>query len=556
MKRRFSLTQLLAISVLFIVGIQLLLVFGAFFLYYKPTLQKNIQQMVLQGVTSSAENYQLRWGDEIVHSLKETAGADISDNVQRVFRQAIETHREVSGFLVYRAQTNVHAAAEHSESSDAHLVSVARVVREDVPARLPFEKQMTGLSDISKPIHVSEGDYVFVGNPILQNGEVVAYLVYIADVRVFAETGKRMSKGLGGILLLFILFQVICIIWLGKRLSKPLRMLVSCAVDIAGGNLSKEVEIGKGGTAEIASLGAAIQGIAQALQKQVALVKSLTIEASGVSRSIAMAMSQLAVSASQQAAAVSQTATTVEQMEISGKTVAEAAKRIVSAAKKSALASERGREAVQLSNSIITQIKSDSANIFAHSRALLSQLEEVGAIISSVNSVADQSKILAVNASIEAAKAGTFGAGFAVVAQEVQELAGQSQEATEQITRTLTSIRRSVGAMVKLAQDGEDRTAYGVTSIANTGAIVNDLSEAIQEASIVANEIDAAADQQSTGLSQIAAAMDEINLSANENQSISVDMEGSTMELTEALEALAVQVGTWTIREQEYNETA
>ncbi|MBN2716593.1 MAG: methyl-accepting chemotaxis protein, partial [Deltaproteobacteria bacterium] len=158
----------------------------------------------------------------------------------------------------------------------------------------------------------------------------------------------------------------------------------------------------------------------------------------------------------------------------------------------------------------------------------------------------EQSKILAVNASIEAAKAGEFGSGFAVVAQEVKNLAGQSKDATEQITHTLTSIRQSVEMMVRLSRAGEERTVQGVESIANAGAIVNDLSDAIQEASEVANEIESSVNQQSMGLSQIASAMDEINISASENQEISHNMERGTTEITEALKELNMLVDVWT----------
>jgi methyl-accepting chemotaxis protein len=101
--------------------------------------------------------------------------------------------------------------------------------------------------------------------------------------------------------------------------------------------------------------------------------------------------------------------------------------------------------------------------------------------------------------------------------------------------------------MVVMARNGEERTDEGVSAITNTGAILNDLSYAIQEASKVANEIDSAVSQQSMGLSQISAAMDEINVGSVENQKISQNMDETTMKLTSNLEELAVVVDIWSI---------
>jgi methyl-accepting chemotaxis protein len=191
------------------------------------------------------------------------------------------------------------------------------------------------------------------------------------------------------------------------------------------------------------------------------------------------------------------------------------------------------------------QIKDDSQKIAEKSRLLLSQLEEVGNAIGSVNGIAEQSKILAVNASIEAAKAGQYGSGFAVVAQEVKDLAQQSKEATFQITGSLVAIRQAIEAMVGMAQAGEDRTADGAKMIRNAGAIVNDLSEAIRENSDFANVIATTVNQQTTGLTQIATAIDEINKSASENQTVSKTVEQSAREVLDTLIQLEELTDNW-----------
>jgi len=278
---------------------------------------------------------------------------------------------------------------------------------------------------------------------------------------------------------------------------------------------------------------------------QVGSIKELITEISTVSKDAASAMAHLASSAAEQAAAVSETASTVEEMEQAGKSAAGNANEIVEASSRTTEVSISGRQAVESASRIILLIKDSSQEMSERSKNLLASVEEIGNIISSVNAIAEQSKILAVNASIEAAKAGEYGVGFAVVAQEVKELAQQSKEATLEITGTLTAIRQAIELMVDTAQSGAKRTEEGVKMVGNAGAIVNDLSEAIRENSDFANVIATNVSQQSLGLTQIAAAIDQINSTALENQDITKKVEKSTKQMTGRLDELDTLIGMW-----------
>lgn len=341
-----------------------------------------------------------------------------------------------------------------------------------------------------------------------------------------------------------IVFIMAGVYYIGHRSALPIYRLVAAAQKIADGDLER-IEVKTTGSYETNQLGESIKSMAEALQKQVVAIKALTTDISSASREVAGTMAHLASSASEQAAAVTETAATVEEMEQAGKSAAGNANQIVDAAEKTTEASIRGREAVETTNAIILRIKEDSQDISDKSKNLLSAVEEVGNIIRSVNGIAEQSKILAVNASIEAAKAGEFGSGFAVVAQEVKDLAQQSKDATLQITGTLTAIRQAIETMVGTAQSGKERTEEGVNMIANAGAIMNDLSEAIRENSDFANVIATNINQQTVGLTQIATSIEEINSTALENQNISRKIVESTDQMTESFELLNQMVGRW-----------
>ncbi|MBN2526897.1 MAG: methyl-accepting chemotaxis protein [Deltaproteobacteria bacterium] len=544
MKRRFSLAQKLASSIAIAVVVQVALIFYSFLGYFGPRLEENTYEVIEQGVLASAETLGAKWSYEILLAGETDDKNKLNPELQSKIKEVLKTEKSVSGIAIYKRKSD---SKKISGLSDKKLF---RMVGKSQQKNMDFEVDLAQLRDgekLKKHTTYISGANAYAWIAVRVEEEVVGYLIYGRSIRAYHNEMSLFKQGMGIVVIVFVLLQLIAVFVIGKHSGRPVKSLADTASQIASGDLTQQPVLPPRPVTEVFDLSRAILEMSRAINKQVTLIKSLTMKATGVSLNVSRAMSHLASSASEQAAAVSETASTVEEMEKTGKGVVEAARRIVDAAERSAEASNRGRNAVNTASGIMVKIKEDSANISSQSRTLLANVEEVGNIINSVNSIAEQSKILAVNASIEAAKAGEFGSGFAVVAQEVKSLAGQSKDATEQITRTLTSIRHSVEIMVRLSRDGEERTIQGVSSIANTGAIVNDLSDAIQEASEVANEIESAVNQQSMGLSQIASAMEEINISASENQEISYNMEKSTMEMTEALEELSLLVDVWTI---------
>ncbi len=390
------------------------------------------------------------------------------------------------------------------------------------------------------------GDLMVAVWPIHTDGEkkVVGYVVYTESLATYRAKVKRLVTIVYGVTVGLFLIVLLGVFFIGHRTAAPINRLVVAAQKIAEGDL-QHIDIPVAGSLETRRLADSIRSMAEALQGQVSSIKQLTSNVSTVSREVAGAMAHLASSAVQQAAAVTETASTVEEMEKAGQSAANNAIQITESSEKTTEGSVRGRQAVERTSALIVRIQNDSQTISSKSRELLSTIEEVSKTISSVNDIAEQSKILAVNASIEAAKAGEYGAGFAVVAQEVKDLALQSKEATVQINSILGTVRKAIEAMVATSQEGAERTEEGVKVIANAGAIVNDLSEAIAENSDLANVIASSIKQQSIGLTQIATAVDQISTTALENQDISRNINDETIHLTSAVEELKQLVDHW-----------
>ncbi|MDD5310016.1 MAG: methyl-accepting chemotaxis protein [Deltaproteobacteria bacterium] len=479
------------------------------------------------------------------------------------------TYRTLTAALEARAVANVTAAASdisfemaanqreevlaklrafanaHPEMASLTVLDKAKMPFAEIGKTRSAQELYKGFDGLGRPDSRVQDNMVVAVAPILTDeNAAVGYVVYAESLQSFLNQRSRMVTWVVSIFLLGLLVVSTSVYFIGHQTAAPINLLVEAAQRIADGDL-KETRLEVSGSAETARLAASVKSMAEALRRQVSAIKELTLEVSAVSGEVASAMTHLASSASEQAAAVAETASTVEEMEKIGKVAAQNASQIAEAAGKTTETSIRGRQAVETTNGIILMIKEDSQTISSKSKNLLSNVEEVGNIISSVNSIAEQSKILAVNASIEAAKAGEYGAGFAVVAQEVKDMAQQSKEATLQITRTLTSIRQAIEDMVSTADKGQRRTEEGVQMVAGAGAIVNDLSEAIRENSELANVISTNVNQQTLGLTQIASAVDQINNTAFENQKISGKIEEITRQMTQAVRHLQNLVDRW-----------
>src|SRR5207249_1896404 len=129
----------------------------------------------------------------------------------------------------------------------------------------------------------------------------------------------------------------------------------------------------------------------------------------------------------------------------------------------------------------------------------------------------EQSNLLAVNAAIEAAKAGEQGKGFAVVAQEVKSLAEQSKQATVQVRKLLNDIQKATSAAVMATEQGNKAVEAGVKQSTEAGGSIRLLAENLGQAAQAATQIAASSQQQLVGMDQVALAMENIRQASTQN---------------------------------------
>jgi methyl-accepting chemotaxis protein len=238
---------------------------------------------------------------------------------------------------------------------------------------------------------------------------------------------------------------------------------------------------------------------------------------SSSAQQIVVTTTQVASAATETAAAVTETTTTVEEVKQTAQLSTQKAKFVSESAQRSTQVSESGKKSVAESIDAMKRIREQMGSIAESIVRLSEQGQAIGEIMLTVNDLAEQSNLLAVNASIEAAKAGEQGKGFAVVAQEVRNLAEQSKQATVQVRSILSDIQKATNAAAMVTEQGSKAVDEGVRQSAQAGESVQRLGESIAETAEAATQIAASSQQQMVGMDQVAQAMENIRTASTQN---------------------------------------
>jgi len=313
------------------------------------------------------------------------------------------------------------------------------------------------------------------------------------------------------------------------RMTQTLRAMAAAAEQIAAGDLRS--------TAKPQSpddvLGKAFATMSENLRTQIrAMIDGANVLGSAASEIVA-STSQLAASATESAAAVSETTTTVEEVRQTAQVASQKSKYVSESAQKAAQTSQNGRKSIEDVTSGMNRIRQQMEAIAASMVRLSEQGQAIGQIVATVEDLATQSNLLAVNAAIEAAKAGEHGKGFGVVAQEVKSLAEQSRAATNQVRTILGDIQKATTAAVMATEEGGKAVEAGSRQTEVAGSSIQALASSVTEAAQSATQIAASSQQQVVGVDQVAGAMESIKQASAQNVASVKQMEAAARNLDE-----------------------
>ena len=241
-------------------------------------------------------------------------------------------------------------------------------------------------------------------------------------------------------------------------------------------------------------------------------------------------------------AAVGETSTTTEEVKQTAYLSHQKAKSVEESAQETVVVSATGSHAVNAAIEGMNHIRAQMAEIAESVVRLSEQGQTISEIIATVGDLAEQSNLLAVNAAIEASRAGEHGKGFTVLAQEVRNLAGQSRQATSQIRSILMEVHKATSAAVKATEQGTKVVASGIQQVMEAGDSIRALANSVHAATQTATQIAVSRQQQLVGMDQIAIAMANIRKSAQQNMAGTQQLANAAKDLQEFSKQLKVLV--------------
>ena len=331
--------------------------------------------------------------------------------------------------------------------------------------------------------------------------EVTAAAARIADGDINVELAEMSRNDEVGIL-----------VQTFQRMSRSLNVLAGRARQIAEGDLTAQITP----RSERDVLGNAFSNMTTELRRIMQeLLDAVNVLASSASEIMA-STTQLAASAAETAAAVTETTATVEEVKQTSQVSSQKAKYVADEAQKAVEIARSGKSAVDQSIEGMAGIRQQMSAVAESILSLSAQGQAIGEIIATVDDLAAQSKLLAVNAAIEAAKAGEEGKGFAVVAQEVRSLAEQSKQATLQVRAILSDIQKATSSAVLTTEQGSKLVEAGVRQSESSGDSIRALAQSVAGAAQAATQIAATSQQQFVGMDQVAMAMENIKTASTQ----------------------------------------
>ncbi len=400
--------------------------------------------------------------------------------VAEVKKLALATKERFRNAGNKKLMDDVVSATTEYETAFNRLAALVLAGGEPTPELAELDKKMVAAARFAQ-----EQCEVAVKDQKVEMGDAVA--AARREIAIFS----------GMALLLGALFAV----FITRGITVPVRRLLASASDIADGNLL--VDHLEYGSDEMGRL-------ADALRKMVEHLSKIISDVTGTSSNVAVAAhkfhsiaERIAAGSEEVAAQTTTVATAGEEMSATSGDIAQNCQLASEGAQRASESAHKGSEVVEKTVAVMGLIAEKVQESARTVESLGARSDQIGAIIGTIEDIADQTNLLALNAAIEAARAGEQGRGFAVVADEVRALAERTTRATKEIGGMIKAIQSETKGAVAAMEQGVHQVEAGTIEAAHSGEALRDILEQVNAVAIQVSQIATAAEEQTATNSEI-----------------------------------------------------
>ncbi|MFY0729329.1 methyl-accepting chemotaxis protein [Pseudomonas sp. NFX15] len=327
------------------------------------------------------------------------------------------------------------------------------------------------------------------------------------------------------------------VIWLvGHGIARPLKQMVAMLDDIAQGEGDLTRRLTSDRADELGSIAKGFNTFLAKLQVMITQVVTSVQSVSDSSEHTADIAIRTNTGVHKQMAEIDQVATAVQEMTATAQDVARNATQAAQAASHADQAASQGMQIVRDTSNSIGALAVEIGRAVGVVQTLAKDSENINAILTAIRGIAEQTNLLALNAAIEAARAGEQGRGFAVVADEVRNLAQKTQKATEEIQSMIQQLQQGTRDVVRVMEDSQNRTDESVQHAAKAAEALETITQAVSVINDMNTQIASAAEEQSAVADDINRNVINIGQVANEVAGGADESSAASADLTKLAE--------------------